>query len=129
VSFSFDHLVLLVRVLKTYDFSNCSSAVGAGSAGAVVANRLSKHNKVLLLEAGGDPLYYNSIPFLAPGFLGDPKVDWVYKTIPQKNSHLSISHEGRSRWPRGKSLGGSSNLNFMMYVRGNPNDVRNVHVN
>jgi len=100
------------------------SVVGAGSAGAVVANRLSKHNKVLLLEAGGDPYYTNSIPLLTPGFLGDTKVDWVYKTVPQVNSHLSNNNGGRSRWSRGKSLGGTSNLNFMMYVRGNPNDVR-----
>lgn len=51
---------------RIYDFI----VIGAGSAGATVANRLSKNNKVLLLEAGGDPMFYNSIPLLAPSLLG-----------------------------------------------------------
>lgn len=51
---------------EVYDFI----VVGAGSAGATLANRLSKNNKVLLLEAGGDPLFYNYIPVLAPTLLG-----------------------------------------------------------
>jgi choline dehydrogenase-like flavoprotein len=99
-------------------------SVGAGSAGAVVTNRLSQHNKVLLLEAGGDPLFYNSIPGLACEMLGKSEVDWKYKTVPQDNSHLAMV-QNRSSWPRGKLLGGTSNLNYMVYIRGHPNDYDN----
>jgi choline dehydrogenase-like flavoprotein len=106
------------KQLFTYDLL---ITVGAGSAGAVVTNRLSKNNKVLLLEAGGDPVFYNSIPFIAVGLLGNPEYDWKYQTVPQKDSHLAMN-ENRSSWPRGKLLGGSSNLNYMLYVRGNPKD-------
>jgi len=90
----------------------------------VVTNRLSKHNKVLLLEAGGDPLFHNSIPGIAVEMLGRPENDWNYKTVPQENSNLAMLHRNRSSWPRGKLLGGTSNLNYMMYVRGNPEDVK-----
>jgi len=67
--------------------------VGAGSAGAVVANRLSKNNKVLLLEAGSEPLYLNSIPGLAANMVGQPLVDWKYFTVPQKHSMLSMNEQ------------------------------------
>jgi choline dehydrogenase-like flavoprotein len=98
--------------------------VGAGSAGAVLANRLSKNNKVLLLEAGGDPLWYNYIPGLAPELLHRTEVDWAYKTTPQKTSCDGMQGN-LSPWPRGKLLGGSSNLNYMFYVRGSPHDYNN----
>jgi len=96
-------------------------SVGAGSAGAVIANRLSKNNKVLVLEAGGDPLWYNYIPGLAGDLLHSPEIDWKYETVPQQKSHLAMDKK-TSYWPRGKLLGGSSNLNYMMYVRGSPHD-------
>ena len=64
--------------------------MGGGSSGAVVATRLSKNNRVLLLEAGGDPLFYNSIPILAPEMLHKPELDWGYKTVPQKLSNLAM---------------------------------------
>ncbi len=95
--------------------------MGSGSAGAIIANRLSKNNRVLLLEAGGDPLYLNSIPGLAPNMVGQPFVDWNYFSVPQKYSAFSMN-EQRSFWPRGKVLGGSSVLNYMLYVRGHPLD-------
>jgi len=64
--------------------------VGSGSSGAIVANRLSKNNKVLLLEAGGDPMFYNFIPGLAQLMVHIPEFDWGYKTIPQKLSNLGM---------------------------------------
>ncbi|XP_035705373.1 oxygen-dependent choline dehydrogenase isoform X2 [Folsomia candida] len=107
---------------ETYDFI----IVGGGSAGAVVANRLSENArwKVLLLEAGDTPLILNSIPGLLSGNMYHKDTDWNYFSVPQKNcSYTSLNQKiGLSR---GKSLGGSSNLNFMIYQRGNPKDYDN----
>ncbi len=91
--------------------------VGGGSAGSVVAARLAEegHN-VLLVEAGGPPNFLMGIPALVAGFQLTA-YDWQYKTVPQKTLKHSISN-----WPRGKVLGGSSQLNYMIYVRGNPRD-------
>jgi choline dehydrogenase len=100
---------------NTYDYV----IVGAGSAGCVMANRLSADPTchVLLLEAGGeDNIPSMRIPaaFLS---LQDTAVDWGYRTTPQ--AHLN----GRRIFsPRGKVLGGSSSINLMMYVRGNSRD-------
>ncbi|HYD37806.1 MAG TPA: GMC family oxidoreductase N-terminal domain-containing protein, partial [Allosphingosinicella sp.] len=100
--------------------------VGAGSAGCVVANRLSEdgRSRVLLLEAGGDdrPLKEPSqflsnvmihVPVGYASTLKDPKVNWLYTTEPDPGTH------GRTHvWPRGKVLGGSSSINAMLYIRG-----------
>ena len=93
---------------------------GAGSAGCVLANRLSEDPdvRVLLLEAGGnnDHLYVN-MP-AANGFLfGHETFDWGYETEPQ--SELSGR---RVYWPRGRGLGGSSSINGMIFIRGNQQD-------
>ncbi|CAH2259723.1 glucose dehydrogenase [FAD, quinone] [Pararge aegeria] len=106
------------RLLPEYDFI----VVGAGSAGAVVANRLSEigHWKVLLLEVGGDETEISDVPLLA-GYLQLSKLDWKYKTEPQSTSCLAMEG-GRCNWPRGKVLGGSSVLNYMLYLRGNKRD-------
>lgn len=104
--------------------------VGAGSAGCVLANRLSAdpRNKVLLLEAGGDdrPLhnpkqFWSNIMVQTPiGFgktLNDPKVNWLYETEPDPSSG------GRKhKWPKGKVLGGSSSINGLLYIRGQSAD-------
>lgn len=58
--------------------------VGAGSACAVVANRLSKHNRVLLLEAGGNPHPISIVPLSLFAMLSQPRIDWQYETEPQK---------------------------------------------
>ncbi len=89
--------------------------VGAGSAGCVLANRLSEapEAKVLLLEAGGpDKQQEIHIPAGFPK-LFKTEVDWAYETEPQ--DHM----DGRQLyWPRGKVLGGSSSINAMIYIRG-----------
>ncbi|XP_037037100.1 glucose dehydrogenase [FAD, quinone] isoform X4 [Bradysia coprophila] len=103
--------------LEEYDFI----VVGAGSAGSVVASRLSENEnwKVLLLEAGGDPPIESEIPLLFPTLLNTTH-DWGYFTEKSKESCLGMKNS--CYWPRGKVLGGSSAINGMIYVRGNRRD-------
>ena len=102
--------------MTTFDFI----VVGAGSAGCVLANRLSEDGRhsVLLLEAGGsDRSLLFSTPLLAGVAYWHRPTNWNYVTTPQH--HL----DGRQiKWPRGKVLGGSSTINGMMYMRGNAAD-------
>jgi len=93
--------------------------VGAGSAGCVLASRLTEdpHTRVLLLEAGGaDKGLYIRIP-AAFSKLYKTKLDWNYETEPEPSLHNRSLY-----WPRGKMLGGSSSMNAMIYARGNPLD-------
>ncbi|MCY4032292.1 MAG: GMC family oxidoreductase N-terminal domain-containing protein [Hyphomicrobiales bacterium] len=103
-------------MVQVYDFI----VVGAGSAGCVLANRLSAdaNNRVLLLEAGGrDTNPWIHIPVGYIKTLHNPKTDWCYRTEPDPGL------DGRSLdWPRGKVMGGSSSINGLLYVRGNPRD-------
>jgi len=101
-----------------YDFI----IVGGGSAGAVVANRLSEISNwtVLLLEAGGDETLLSDVPLFMPALQMSP-LDWKFKTEPSGTSCLGMNG-GRCNWPRGKVLGGSSVLNAMLYIRGNAKD-------
>ena len=93
---------------------------GAGSAGCVLANRLSAdaRNRVLLLEAGGrDNWIWYHIPVGYLFAIGNPRSDWMFKTDPQSGLN------GRSlNYPRGKVIGGSSAINAMVYMRGQAGD-------
>ncbi|XP_004928918.1 glucose dehydrogenase [FAD, quinone] [Bombyx mori] len=101
-----------------YDFI----VVGAGSAGAVVANRLSEVSKwkVLLVEAGGNPTLNTEIPQVFFNTFGSD-ADWAYTNVPQPNACRGYKSNSCT-WPRGKALGGSSTINGMYYVRGNKLD-------
>ncbi|KAL9878214.1 glucose dehydrogenase [FAD, quinone] [Glossina fuscipes fuscipes] len=108
---------------RQYDFV----IIGGGSAGAVVANRLSEMRNwtVLLLEAGGDETEISDVPALA-AYLQLTNMDWRYQTSPSPNRQYCQAMRGdRCFWPRGKVLGGSSVLNAMVYVRGSKNDYNN----
>lgn len=101
--------------LKTYDFI----IVGTGSAGSVLANRLSENPavNVLSLEAGPDEVPANvQNPALWFTLFGST-IDWGYSSIPQAGLNGRVIHE-----PRGKIPGGSSNMYIMMHIRGHPSD-------
>ena len=94
--------------------------MGAGSAGCAVANRLTENpdTRVLLLEAGGaDRSLYIRMPAAIIRAIGNPKIDWCYQAEPDpsRNDRVDL-------WPAGKTLGGSSSINGMLYVRGAADD-------
>jgi choline dehydrogenase len=94
--------------------------VGAGSAGSVLAERLTADGRlrVTLIEAGGsDRRFYVHLPLGYGKLFYDPAVNWMYRTEPDPGLAGQQDH-----WPRGKVLGGSSSINAMVWTRGHPDD-------
>ncbi len=94
--------------------------VGAGSAGCVLANRLSSNGRhsVLVLEAGGsDARFWVQTPIGYGKTFYDKSVNWGYLTEPEKALNNRVSY-----WPRGKIVGGSSSINALVYIRGQHDD-------
>jgi choline dehydrogenase-like flavoprotein len=105
-------------MVEQFDFI----VVGGGSAGAVIASRLSEDPacRVALIEAGERPPEISALPIAPPTMQLNPTTDWMFTADPGK-AGLGLNGR-RVPVPRGKMLGGSSSLNYMMYVRGNPGD-------
>ncbi|XP_012157016.1 glucose dehydrogenase [FAD, quinone] [Ceratitis capitata] len=104
--------------LEEYDFV----VIGAGSAGSVVASRLSENPnwKVLVLEAGGDPPQESEVPAMMYS-AQHTNATWNYFTEYSDKSCWAYN-ERRCYWPRGKMIGGTGGINVMIYVRGNRKD-------
>ncbi|MFC5699126.1 GMC family oxidoreductase [Pseudomonas sp. GCM10022186] len=99
--------------------------VGSGSAGSVLADRLSSegHASVLVLEAGGsDRRFWIKVPIGYGRTFYDERVNWKYTTEPDP-----ATKQRRSYWPRGRVIGGSSSINAMVYCRGLPVDFDGWH--
>jgi choline dehydrogenase len=92
--------------------------VGAGTAGCLLANRLSRHARVSLLEAGGNDAHpFVRVPIGYLKCIGHPRLDWGWSTEPEPGLN------GRAlRYPRGRVLGGCSSINGMIYMRGQARD-------
>lgn len=105
-----------IKAVETFDYI----IVGAGSAGCVLADRLTAcgRHKVLLIEAGGsDRRLAIKVPVGYGLTFADPAVNWRYRTQPDPGLADRTIY-----WPRGKVIGGSSSINAMAYMRGLPND-------
>jgi choline dehydrogenase len=113
---SVSFIARMLAQMDEYDYI----IVGAGTAGCVLANRLSGSgaHRVLLLEAGGsDRSWWIEVPIGYGRTFNDPRYNWMY----QAEADPGLNNR-RAFWPRGKVLGGSGSINAMVYVRGQPGD-------
>jgi len=103
----------------TYDFV----VIGAGTAGSAIAARLSEYHdsEVLLIEAGGHENLYMDIPLIVPLLQMNDNINWKYQSKPSDKYCLGMQNN-RCNLPRGKIMGGSSTLNYMIATRGHPED-------
>ncbi|XP_062565673.1 glucose dehydrogenase [FAD, quinone]-like [Armigeres subalbatus] len=104
--------------LKEYDFI----VIGAGSGGSVMANRLSENPSwnVLLLEVGKEENFLVNVPLTA-GLTTATKFSWGYRSAPMQNACKGLE-KGVCYWPKGRGLGGTSLINFLLYGRGHERD-------
>lgn len=101
-----------IKLLPEYDFI----VVGAGTAGCAIANRLSENSKwnVLLIEAGHNENVIMDIPMFVHFMQGSEKLNWQYESEKSESDCLGMTNN-QCKLPRGKVMGGSSVLNYMMY--------------
>ncbi|XP_023214070.1 glucose dehydrogenase [FAD, quinone]-like, partial [Centruroides sculpturatus] len=121
-------IVLLIQLCISYaEHNNVFDyiIVGSGSAGAVIANRLSKPPtiKVLLLEAGELPPLASEVPF-SPLNLAQTKYNWNFTSVPSKTIGQNLKNR-QNNIVAGKALGGTTTLNYNLFVRGNKRDYDN----
>lgn len=116
--------VFIKRDLKAkYDYV----IVGGGTSGAVLASRLAEEagiKNILLIEAGDNPAKEKRIPIDIPVLADSVRgtsFDWQYETVPQKDACKGHTNKV-CLWPSGRGLGGSSNINYMQYLRGSRHD-------
>ncbi|EFN84158.1 glucose dehydrogenase [FAD, quinone] isoform X2 [Harpegnathos saltator] len=112
----------ILRPTEKYPIDFDFIVVGAGSAGSVLANRLSEETKwkVLLIEAGDYPSANTEVPGMFIQLMGTPE-DYYYDIQPERNACLGMNRKS-CKWSKGKTLGGSSSINAMLFVIGNEDD-------
>lgn len=125
LTFSVETVQLIIKTLLEFDFESLPDVellpeydfivVGAGTAGCAIANRLSENSKwkVLLIEAGQNENVVMDIPLFVHFMQGSEKLNWRYKSEKSENDCLGMKNN-QCNFPRGKVMGGSSVLNYMM---------------
>lgn len=120
--FDFEHIPNLLPIESVNEKYFDYIIIGAGTAGSVLSHELSKHSNytVLLIEAGGIFNGLSIVP-IASTLMQGTDMDWSLKSIPQKHSSRGLSN-GQQSIPRGKGLGGSHQLNYLLHFNGRKRD-------